>query len=69
MLVFLQMDPMESVGSLFGSSATGEPPTFKIENKWQNPHEGDFPAQAMVALNISMKQHTRRHQTYDLPTW
>jgi len=36
MLVFLQIDPTKSVGSLSGRSAPGEPPTFKIEKKRQN---------------------------------
>ena len=69
MLVFLQMDPTKSVGSLFGKSAPGEPATFKIEKKQQNPQEEEFPVQAMAALKISKKRHTRRHQPYDLPTW
>ena len=34
MLVFLQMDPTKSVGSLFGRSAPEEPLAFKIEKKW-----------------------------------
>ena len=46
MLVFLQMDPVKSVGSLFGRPATGEPPTFKIEKKWQNPQK-EFPVHTM----------------------
>ena len=33
MLVFLQMDPTKSVGSLFERSAPGEPLAFKIEKK------------------------------------
>ena len=33
MLVFLQMDPRNSVGSFFGRSALGEPPAFKTEKK------------------------------------
>ena len=69
MLVFLQMDPTKSVGSLLGRSTPGEPPAFKIEKKRQNPQEKEFPVQAMAALKISKKYHTRRHRTYDLPTW
>ena len=69
MLVFLQMDPTKSVGSLFGRSAPGEPPAFKIEKKRRNPQEEEFPVQAMATLKISKKRHTRGHQPYDLPTW
>ena len=69
MLVFLQVDPTKSVGSLFGRSAPGEPLAFKIERKRQNPWEEEVPVQAMVALKISKKRHTRRQQPYDLPTW
>ena len=39
------------------------------EKKWQNPQEEEIPVQAMVALKISKKRHTRRHQPYDLPSW
>ena len=69
MLVFLQMEPTKLVGSLFGRSTTGEPPAFKMEKKQQNPQEEEFPVQAMAALKISKKRHTRHHQPYDLPTW
>ena len=69
MLVFLQMDPTKSVGSLFGRSAPEETPAFKIEKKWQNPQEEEFPVQAMATLKISEKRHTRGHRPYDLPTW
>ena len=48
MLVFVQMDATKSVGSLFGRSVPGEPPTFKIEKKWRNPWEEEFPVQAMA---------------------
>ena len=69
MLIFLQMGPMKSGGSLFRRSAPGEPPTFKIEKKQGNPQEEEFSVQAMAALKISKKCHTRRHRPYDLPTW
>ena len=69
MLVFLQIDPTKSVGSLFGRSAPEETPAFKIEKKWQNPQEEEFPVQAMATLKISKKRHTRGHRPYDLPTW
>ena len=68
-VVFLQMDPTKSVVALFRRLAPGEPPTFKIEKKQRNPQEEEFPVQAMAALKISKKRHTRRHQPYDLPTW
>ena len=58
MLVFVQMDATKSVGSLFGRSVPGEPPTFKIEKKWRNPWEEEFPVQAMAALKISKKCRT-----------
>ena len=35
----------------------------------QKPQEEKSPIQAMVALKISKKSCTQRHQTYDLPTW
>ena len=69
MLVFLQIDPTKSVGSLFGRSAPEETPAFKIEKKRQNPQEEKFPVQAMVALKISKKHCTRCHRPYDLLTW
>ena len=69
MLVFLRMDPTKSVRSLFGRSAPGEPPAFKIEKKQQNPQEEEIPVQTMAALKISKKSCTQCHQTYDLPTW
>ena len=69
MLVFVQMDATKSVGSLFGRSVPGEPPTFKIEKKRWNPQEEEFPVQAMAALKISKKCRTWRHRPYDLPTW
>ena len=69
MLVFLQMDPTKSVGSLFRRSAPREPPAFKIEKKWWNPQEEEFPVQAMATWKISKKCHTRGHRPYDFPTW
>ena len=69
MLVFLQIDPTKSVGSLFGRSAPGETPAFKIDKKRRNPQEEEFPVQAMATLKISEKRHTRGHRPYDLPTW
>ena len=69
MLVFLQMDPTKSVGSLFVRPAPGEPLACKIEKKGQNPQEEEFPVQTMAALKISKKCCTRRHRPYDLPIW
>ena len=69
MLLFLQMDPMNSHGFLFGRFDLRGPPTFKLEMKQQKPREEEIPVQAMVALKISKKCHTRRHRPYDLPTW
>ena len=63
------MDPTKSVVALFRRLAPGEPPTFKIEKKRQNPQEEKFPVQAMVALKISKKHCTRCHRPYDLLTW
>ena len=63
------MDPTKSVVALFRRLAPGEPPTFKIEKKRQNPQEEEFSVQAMAALKISKKCHTRHHWPYDLPTW
>ena len=68
MLIFLQMDPTKSVGSLFRISAPGEPPAFRIEKKQQNPQEEEFSLQAMVALKISKRRRTRWHRPYNLPT-
>ena len=35
----------------------------------QKPQEEGIPIQAMAMLKISKKCRTRRHRTYDLPTW
>ena len=69
MLLFLHMDPTNSHGFLFGRFDLRGPPTFKLEMKQQKPQEEDILVQAMAALKISKKHHTRRHQPYDLPTW
>ena len=69
MLVFLQIDPTKSVGSLFGRSAPGETPAFKIDKKRRNPQEEEFPVQAMATLKLSKKCCTWGHRHYDLPTW
>ena len=69
MLLFLQMDPVNSHGFLFGRFDLRGPPTFKLEMKQQKPWEEEIPVQAMVALKISKKCRTRRHRPYDLPTW
>ena len=69
MLIFLQMDPTKSVGSFFGRSTPGEPPTFKIEWKRRNPREEEVPVQAMVALQISKICRIQCHLPHDLPTW
>ena len=65
MLLFLQMDPMNSHGFLFGRFDLRGPPTFKLEMK----QEEEIPTQAMAALKISKKYRTRHHRPYDLPTW
>ena len=43
MLIFLQIDPTKSVGSLFGRSAPGEPQASKIdrEEMAKSPGGGD----------------------------
>ena len=69
MLIFLQMDPMNSQGFLFGRFNLRGPPTFKLETKQQKPQKEEIPIQAMAALRISKKHRTRRHRPYDLPTW
>ena len=63
------MDPTKSVVALFRRLAPGEPPTFKIEKKRQNPQEEEIPEQAMAALKISKKRRIWHHRPYDLPTW
>ena len=68
MLLFLQMDPMNSHGFLFGIFNLRGPPTFKLETKQQKPQEEEIPVQAMAALKISKKHRTQRHQLYNLPT-
>ena len=69
MLVFLQIDPMNLLGFLFGRSDPRGPPAFKIEMKQQNPQEEEIPIQAMAVLNISKKHRPRHHQPHALPTW
>ena len=69
MLVFPQMDPMNSHGSLFGRFDPRGPPAFKMETGQQGPQEEEIPIRAMAALKISRKHHPRRHHPYDLPTW
>ena len=69
MLLFLQMDPMNSHGFLFGRFNLRGPPTFKLEMKQQKPQEGEIPVQAMAALKISKRRRTQRHRPHDLPTW
>ena len=64
MLLFLQLDPTKSVGSLFRRSIPGEPLAFKTEKKWQHAQKEEFPVQAMVALKIAKKCHTERHHPY-----
>lgn len=58
MLVFLPIDPTKSIGSLFGRSTPGEPPTFKAEKKQRNPQKEEFPIQDRAALKFSKKCHT-----------
>ena len=69
MLVFLQMDPTNLIGFLFGRSAPGEPPVFNIKTKRQNPRDEKIPTQAMAALKISKKHRPRRHRPQDLLIW
>ena len=69
MPVFLQMDPTNSHGFLFGRFDLRGPPAFKLETKQQKPQEEEIPVQAMAALKISKKHHIRSHRPYDLPTW
>ena len=68
MLVFLQIDPMNLLGFLFGRSDPRGPPAFKIEMKQQNPQEEEIPIQAMATLKFSKKCHTQGPRPYDLPT-
>ena len=58
MLVFLQMDPMNSHGFLFGRFDLRGPPTFKLETKQHKPQEKEILIQAMAALKISKKRRT-----------
>ena len=37
--------------------------------KQQRPQEEEISIQAMMALKISKKCHTRRYEPYDLPSW
>ena len=67
MLVFLQMDPTNSVGFLFGKSTPREPPVFKIKTKRQNLQEEEIPVQAMAALKLSKKHRPWHHRPHDLP--
>ena len=69
MLAFLQMDPTNSHGFLFGRFDLRGSPAFKIEMKQQKPQEEEIPIRAMVALKISRKHCPRRHQPYNLPSW
>ena len=69
MLLFLQMDPTNSHGFLFGRFDLRGPPTFKLETKQQRPQEEEIPIQAMADLKISKKHRTRHHRPYDLPSW
>ena len=68
MPVFLQMDPTNSHGFLFGRFNLRGPPAFKQKTKQQKPQEEEIPIQAMAALRISKKRHTQHHQPYDLGT-
>ena len=69
MLVFLQMDPMNSHGFLFTRFNPRGPPAFKMEMGQQERQEEEIPVRAMAALKISRKHHPRWHYPYDLPTW
>ena len=37
--------------------------------KQQRPKEEEISIQAMMALKMSKKRHTRRYEPYDLPSW
>ena len=69
MLLFLQMDPTNSHGFLFGRFDLRGPPTFKLEMKQQKLQEEEIPVQATAASKISKKHLTRCHRPHDLPTW
>ena len=69
MLVFPQMDPMNSHGFLFTRFNPRGPPAFKMEMGQQERQEEEIPVRAMAALKISRKHHPRWHYPYDLPTW
>ena len=69
MLVFPQMDPMNSHGFLFGRFDPRGTPASKMETGQQKPQEEEIPIRAMAALKISRKHRPWRHQPYDLPTW
>ena len=53
MLVFLQVDPTDSRGFLFGRFDLRGPPVFKLETKQQKPQEEEIPVQAIAAFKIS----------------
>ena len=53
MLVFPQMDPMNSHGYLFGKFDLRGTPAFKMETKQQKSEEEEIPIRAMSALKIS----------------
>ena len=69
MLVFPQMDPMNSHGFLFTRFNPRGPPAFKMEMRQQGPQGEEIPIWAMAALNISRKHHPYQPHPYDLPTW
>ena len=53
MLLFLQMDPVNSHGFFFRRFDLRGPPTFKLETKQQKPQKEEIPIQAMAALKVS----------------
>ena len=69
MLVFLQMDPTNSHGFLFGRFDLRGPTAFKLEMKQQKPQEEEIPIRTMEALKISRKHRPWWYQPYDLPSW
>ena len=69
MLVFLQVDPTDSRGFLFGRFDLRGPPVFKLETKQQKPQEGEIPIQAVATLKISKKRRTQCPRPHDPPTW
>ena len=69
MLVFPQIDPMNSHGFFSGRFDPRGTPAFNIEMRQQKLQEEEIPVQAPAASKISKKHLTRCHRPHDLPTW